>query len=97
MSIDLPIYEPGRDHRFEYGTDAIQWMEDNWCRRGPEGCRHADVHDEFPSSSCPLHLMRWLAYKQVPQVRDAGNDGLVCLSYVDSRQQDGPDLFEEES
>ena len=33
----------------------------------------------------------------IPQVRDAGNDGLVCLSYVDSRQQDGPDLFEEES
>lgn len=90
---DLPVYEPCRDHRFEYVTDALDWLEAHWCRRGPDGCRHAVPAAAFPSHACPLDLHRWFNYVTIPEVLDAGEDGLVCSKYVDARTQDGPDLF----
>lgn len=69
------MYKPGRDHRFEYATDVMDFIESHQCiscafqsdREGYPMCFEieADIFEEEP----------------VADLDDRGDDGVVCTRY----------------
>lgn len=73
----LPVYNPHRDYRFEYVHEALDFIEENFCRKG---CAHA-TDGEYPSIGCPFEVDNLLIMERVEVIRDAGNDGLICTGF----------------
>lgn len=80
------MYTPGRDARFEYLWDAINFIEENQCRT----CAFSKLNDpdenrehaeEYPM--CYEIEAAMLTEQPVEAIDDCGDDGVVCTKYRD--------------
>ena len=78
MKVVYPVFIPRRDYRFEYATDAIEFIEANFCSKG---CKFATGDIDYPSIDCHTDIDRILLLEQVPTIVDADERGLICTAY----------------
>lgn len=69
------MYEPKRDHRFEYIWDLMGFIEDNQCGT----CAFKSDRPDYPM--CGEIEAAVIEENEVPDLDDLGDDGLVCRRY----------------
>jgi hypothetical protein len=73
---EAPVYQPGRDGRWEYMEEALVALEEFECA----GCRFAgEVDPEFPSSCGHVAVLNLYSMEEVPEIRDYGTH-LQCTA-----------------
>lgn len=68
------MYVPKRDQRFEYVTDAMNWVEKTQCNT----CVFRE-EGEYPM--CLPVATKITLEKPVEEIDDQGDNGLLCLKY----------------
>lgn len=68
-------YKPHRDHRFEYATDAINFIEERQCAT----CVFKEDEEEYPM--CYEFSGEILLEHTVEEIDDLGDEGLICRKY----------------
>jgi len=74
-------YTPKRDHRFEYVTDVISFVEERQCN----DCVFKSDPEDYPM--CfeveGQLLVQDSEFAPVAELDDRGEHGVVCVKYVD--------------
>lgn len=74
----MSTYTPGRDYRFEYVTDVIEFVERFQCA----DCAFKES-GEYPMCNevSGQLLVQDSEFAPVPELDDRGSDGVVCVKY----------------
>lgn len=81
-------YRPRRDHRFEYLTDVMSFVERNQCN----GCGFKSDRPDYPMCF-EVEGELFAENGPVAALDDRGNDGVVCVLFRDQElvAQEHPD------
>lgn len=84
-------YTPRRDERFEYVWDVMRFVEDKQCK----SCAFMFNRDDeyFMCGEIEYELMEM---NVVPELDDAGSDGVVCTRYRSVDDYTHPDPLQQE-